>query len=60
MRKIRDADAERINIIVLGPMMKRINEWRGRQPDVPNVSEAIRRLIDLGLERDAPKKGRRG
>jgi len=27
-----------------------IDEWRGKQPGVPNRSEAIRRLIELGLK----------
>jgi len=28
-----------------------IDEWRRKQPDLPNRSEAIRRLVDLGLTR---------
>ncbi|WP_256464585.1 hypothetical protein [Bradyrhizobium sp. 180] len=34
--------------------MKKIDDWRRQQPDLPNISEAIRRLVDLGL--DASKK----
>ena len=41
-----------------------LNEWRRRQPDMPNKSEAIRRLIDAGLRaetngRSAPKRAAR-
>ena len=28
---------------------KKIDEWRGRQPDLPDRPEAIRRLVELGL-----------
>jgi hypothetical protein len=31
-----------------------IDEWRRKQPDLPNRSEAIRRLVDLAL--GAPKR----
>ena len=27
-----------------------IDEWRRRQPDLPSRSEAIRRLVELGLK----------
>lgn len=33
-----------------------IDEWRRQQPDLPNRSEAIRRLIDLGIETARQKK----
>lgn len=29
-----------------------IDRWRAQQPDVPNRSEAIRRLVERGLRRD--------
>jgi hypothetical protein len=38
-------------------LLKRIDEWRREQPDIPNRSEAIRRLIEAGLtsqRRDSP------
>ncbi|MFN3364596.1 MAG: YfbU family protein [Allorhizobium sp.] len=31
--------------------MDRVDRWRSEQPDVPNRSEAARRLMELGLER---------
>jgi hypothetical protein len=27
-----------------------VDEWRRRQPDIPNVSESIRRLVTQALE----------
>lgn len=33
-----------------------INEWRRLQSDMPNLSEAIRRLTAAGLEAEAAKK----
>ena len=27
-----------------------IDEWRRRQPDLPSRSEALRRLVELGLK----------
>jgi len=31
-----------------------LNEWRSLQPDVPNRSESIRRLIELGAASTVP------
>jgi len=30
--------------------LRRIDDWRREQTDIPSRSEAIRRLIELGLE----------
>jgi len=38
-------------------LIARINAWRQRQADVPNLSEAIRRLIEMALDA-AEKKGK--
>ena len=40
-------------------MAESIDRWRGGQPGVPNFSEAIRRLIELGLASEAEKAGKR-
>jgi hypothetical protein len=37
--------------------VRKINEWRRHQPDMPNVSEAIRRLVEIGLEASKGGKG---
>ena len=31
-------------------MIAAIDKWRRHQPDLPNVSEAIRRLVEMGLK----------
>jgi hypothetical protein len=38
-------------------LITRINAWRQRQADVPNLSEAIRRLIEMALD-TAEKPGK--
>jgi hypothetical protein len=39
-------------------LISRIDHWRRHQADVPNLSEAIRRLIERGLDAEgkAPAK----
>ena len=41
---------QRLNLIAPMDWLKRIDAWRRHQPDLPSRSEAIRRLVDLGLE----------
>jgi hypothetical protein len=39
-----ETDIKRINLAVSGAWAKRVEDWRRRQqPDLPNMSEAIRR-----------------
>ena len=54
-----DTEIKRFNIVAPAAWAKRIDEWRGRQPDVPNFSEALRRLVDMALEAEK-KGGKRG
>ncbi len=35
--------------------LRQIDEWRRQQPDLPSRSEAIRRLVQLGLEASIPR-----
>jgi hypothetical protein len=35
-----------------------IVRWAENQPDTPSLSEAIRRLVEIGLSRSSPKKPR--
>jgi len=37
--------------------LEAIDGWRRTQPDIPARSEAIRRLVELGLEKSAAKLG---
>jgi hypothetical protein len=41
-----------IHLTISTDMLKRVDRWRAAQADVPNRSEAIRRLVDLGLSDD--------
>ena len=56
MPKKLDDDVERLNMVVPAKWLKKVDDWRRREPDLPNLSEAIRRLVDIGLE---SAKGRR-
>jgi hypothetical protein len=40
-----------------GPKLQAIDDWRREQPDLPSRPEAIRRLVELGLQakRKTPK-----
>ena len=40
----------RIPVMMATTEVAAIDEWRRRQPDLPNRSEAIRRLCELGLK----------
>jgi hypothetical protein len=54
MRKLEEK-TKRLNMVVPASWIEKIDDWRARQPGLPNVSEAIRRLVEIGIE--ASKKG---
>lgn len=33
-----------------------IKDWASKQPDMPSMAEAIRRLVEIGLQASAPAK----
>jgi hypothetical protein len=41
---------KKLNLILPDELVKRINAWRGRQEAPPNVSQAIRELLELALD----------
>jgi hypothetical protein len=45
-----------VHLRVLPDQMAEIDEWIVRQPDKPSLPEAIRRLVQLGLDTDAADK----
>lgn len=53
-----DGENKRLNVVVPASWAARIDEWRREQPDLPNVSEAIRRLVDAALSAER-KTGRK-
>ena len=50
-----DDEIQRLNMVAPTSWVKKIDDWRRREPDLPNLSEAIRRLVEMGLE--SAKKG---
>ena len=47
---------QQFNLRIPAGFLKSIDEWRRRQEDLPGRSEAIRRLVELGLKSKAPSK----
>jgi hypothetical protein len=45
-----DDEIARIHMVAPASWAKKVDDWRRREPDLPNLSEAIRRLVELGLE----------
>jgi hypothetical protein len=51
-------DSEAVNVRMERPQLLRLDDWRRVQADMPTRPEAIRRLIELGLEAAKAKPGR--
>jgi metal-responsive CopG/Arc/MetJ family transcriptional regulator len=51
-----EQDIRRINLAVANTLARKVEDWRRRQSDLPNMSEAIRRLIEQALEQQKPKQ----
>jgi metal-responsive CopG/Arc/MetJ family transcriptional regulator len=49
-----ERQTERFNMKASPEFLARLDQWRRKQPDLPNRSEAIRRLVEAGM-----KQGRR-
>jgi hypothetical protein len=45
------SDTEPVTVRVERVTLKALDDWRRQQADLPTRPEAIRRLIELGLER---------
>jgi hypothetical protein len=54
-----DDEIQRLNMVVPTAWVKKVDDWRRREADLPNLSEAIRRLVEMGLE-SAKKDRKRG
>jgi len=46
-----DEQSERFQMRVSKDFIKTVDAWRRKQEDMPNRSEAIRRLVELGLKK---------
>lgn len=42
----------RLQMVITPSQVRRIDDWRKEQPDLPSRSEAIRRLVDAALAED--------
>ena len=40
----------RMQLVISQALLDVVEEWRAQQRPVPNVSEAVRRLIEIGLK----------
>jgi metal-responsive CopG/Arc/MetJ family transcriptional regulator len=49
------AEYPQIGVRVDDDLLKRLDDWRRKQEDVPSRPEAIRRLMELGLKVKQPK-----
>jgi hypothetical protein len=45
-----ETETRRLNLVAPASWVRKIDDWRRHQPDLPNISEAIRRLVELGLK----------
>lgn len=50
------SETERLQIVAPASWVKRVHEWRRRQEDNPNLSAAIRTLVDAGLAAQSKKR----
>jgi len=51
---------ERFEMRLDADTLKRIDEWRRFEPDLPSRAEAIRRLVNQALDQEAAQPMRRG
>jgi hypothetical protein len=47
---------ERVPFATSKEQVKRLDEWRRRQEDLPTRSEAIRRLLDIAMDLEEGQK----
>jgi len=47
-----DTKTQKIQIFAPASWLARIDEWRRKQPSIPNRSEAIRLLVDRALQQE--------
>jgi hypothetical protein len=51
----REKVDQRLTLVTRQSQLDAIDEWRTQQRPIPSLNEAIRQLIDLGLEAARPK-----
>jgi len=53
-----DDEIQRLNMVVPTAWVKKVDDCWRREPNLPNLSEAIRRLVEMGL--GSARKGGKG
>jgi metal-responsive CopG/Arc/MetJ family transcriptional regulator len=48
-----------INVRMDEELLRRLDEWRRKQPDLPGRPEAIRRIVGQALDAPDPKRRKR-
>ena len=51
-----DTEIKRMHLLMPMPLLRKVEDWRRKAPNLPNMSEAIRQLIEDGLEKHTAKK----
>jgi len=46
-----ERQSARFNMKISPEFLARLDQWRRKQPDLPNRSEAIRRLVDAAMRK---------
>jgi metal-responsive CopG/Arc/MetJ family transcriptional regulator len=54
------SSVRKVNLITPSDLLARVDAYRRQRPDLPNRSEALRTLIELGLEAAAKGEKKRG
>lgn len=51
-KRARETTVEkRVNINLPAELLKKIDNWRRKQPELPNMSQAVRRLLEQAVDR---------
>lgn len=53
------SETHRVQIVAPRSWTDQVEEWRAAQRPVPNLSAAIRRLVEIGLKADASSPARK-
>lgn len=48
----KETDKERLNLTAEPELVRKMDEWRRKQPDLPSRSEAIRRAMEMVFGKD--------
>lgn len=49
MRKSASVSDKRVNVVLPAELLRKIDNWRRKQPELPSMSEAVRRLLEQAL-----------